>query len=185
VAVLSGALPVDDWLTEVEAAGAGEGALWVICFTATVDEVVGAGAVVGGLSEAMTAMLGLEPPPPLTGPVAAAGWAVVLVAAAGADGAGAGTGVAGAALLPLTGTAVVTVAPDVPWEPVEAPGAVSAEAGRAPRSRKRPARSAKDAAHLRGLTASLLGLVLIWLDRPPCLNCVREGRKTSAGTREV
>ena len=53
---------------------------------------------------------------------------------------------------------------DVPWDWVPAgagAGAVSAEAGPAFSTRKRPARSAKAATHLRGRTSSFLGLLLI------------------------
>ena len=64
-------------------------------------------------------------------------------------------------------------------------GAVWAEAGPAFSTRKSPARSAKDATHLRGLTTSFLGLLLIGLNRPPWLHCEREGRRASAGTSEV
>jgi hypothetical protein len=163
-------------LTEVEPAVVGEEVLWVTCFT-TLDPP-GEPSV---LADWSTSMLGFEPPDPLTGTVVVTGLTVLGVVAGGAvvGGVLAGTVVAGAA------TVVGAVLPGVPWVPSEAPGAAWAEAGRAPRSRKSPARSAKDATHLRGLTASLLGLVLIWLDRPPCLGCVREGRRASAGTGEV
>lgn len=102
-----------------------------------------------------------EPPVPTEGTVvlgAGAGATVVLGGEAAVVG-----GVAGAT--------VVTGAAAVPWDWVPAgaeAGAVSAEAGLACSTRKSsPARSAKAAAHLRGLTASILGLLLIGLFRPP------------------
>lgn len=104
---------------------------------------------------------GLELPDPLTGTVvlgAGAGATVVLV-------------VLGAAVVGGVVDAVVALLGPVPWVPV-APagalaGAVSAEAGPAASTRKRPARSARDATHLRGLTTSILGSELIGLQRPP------------------
>jgi hypothetical protein len=105
-------------------------------------------------------MDGLELPDPLTGTVVlGAGLTVVLV-------------VLGAAVVGGVVDAVVALLPAVPWVPVEAPagslaGAVCAEAGPACSTRKRPARSAKDATHLRGLTTSILGWVLIGMQRPP------------------
>jgi hypothetical protein len=110
------AFPLDDWVTEVEPAVVGDVVLWVVWVT-TLDppaepgEVVGVGlTVVDVLMDCSTAMLGFEPPPPLTGTVVATGVAVVLVAAAGAVlggvlagavAAGAVTDVAGALLLPV------------------------------------------------------------------------------------
>ena len=99
----------------------------------------------------------------VVGAVAVAGAAVVGV-------------VAGATV--VTGLAVVgaMVLLGVPWDWVPAAvvaGAVSAEAGPACSTRKRPARSAKDKAHLRGLTTSFLVLELIGLNRPPSLGCER------------
>ena len=102
---------------------------------------------------------GLDPPVPV-------GTVVVGAAVAGAAVVG---GVAGA-------TVVTGLLPEVPWDWVPAAGAagaVSAEAGPAFSTRKRPARSAKDATHLRGLTTSFLVLELIGLNRPPSLGCER------------
>ncbi len=73
---------------------------------------------------------------------------------------------------------------DVPWDWVPAgaeAGAVSAEAGPAFSTRKSPARSAKDATHLRGLTTSFLVLELIGLNRPPSLGCERGDRRAPQG----
>lgn len=80
-----------------------------------------------------------------------------------------GAVVAGAAVV---GVVVAgTLLAVVPWDWVpavpEGAGAVCAEAGRAFSTRKRPARSAKAATHLRGRTSSDLGLLLIGLNRPP------------------
>ena len=73
---------------------------------------------------------------------------------------------AGAAVVGVVvaGTLLAVV---VPWDWVpavpEGAGAVCAEAGRAFSTRKRPARSAKAATHLRGRTSSFLRLLLIGL----------------------
>jgi hypothetical protein len=130
----------------------------------------------------ITAMLGFEPPlPPGATVVEVTGLTVVVVVAA------AGAVVVGVVGVVVAGATVVALASlaCVPWELVGAPEAASAEAGRAPRSRKRPARSAKDAAHLRGRTTSLLGLELIRPDDDLPSGCVRGRRGASAGTREV
>jgi hypothetical protein len=97
-------------------------------------------------------------------------------AVAGAAVVGAGAGATAPLWGPLGPTVVTGLAVDVPWDWVPAAveaGAVSAEAGPACSTRKRPARSAKDAAHLRGLTTSFLVLALIGLNRPPSLGCER------------
>jgi hypothetical protein len=119
-----------------------------------------------------TASDGLDPPLPVgavvVGAGAVAGAAVVAV-------------VAGAAV--VTGLTVPSL-PEVPWDWVPAAvgaGTASAEAGRAFSTRKRPARSAKDATHLRGLTTSFLVLELIGLNRPPSLGCERRGRGPPQG----
>ncbi|MFN2503534.1 MAG: hypothetical protein ABR540_04760 [Acidimicrobiales bacterium] len=130
-----------------------------------------------------TASDGLDPPLPVGTVVVGAAVAVAGAAVVGV--------VAGATV--VTGLAVVAslvaaLLLEVPWDWVPAAvgaGAVSAEAGPAFSTRKRPARSAKDATHLRGLTASFLVLELIGLNRPPSLGCGRGGRRPSAGTREV
>jgi len=120
------------------------------------------------------AIEGFDDPPPW-GTEVVTGLTVVLVVAGAAvlllAGAAVLLVVADGAVVLLTGATVLVVTPvppDVPWAPVvlapaggEAGAASSAEAGRAPRSRKSPARSAKDAAHLRGLTTSISGLVHI------------------------
>jgi hypothetical protein len=137
----------------------------------------GAGAVVVGgvLADWRTDSDGFELPLPLG--------ATVVV--------GAGTVVAGAAVVGGVVVATVPEAPlaAVPWAPVEVPagdaGAVSAEAAEAFRTRKSPARSAKEAAHLRGFTPSNLVPVLIGSNGPPWLNCGRGRPETSAGTSEV
>jgi hypothetical protein len=117
--------------------------------------------------------------------VAGAGATVVLVVAGAAvvGGVVVATVVAGAALV----AAPLLEVPWVPWAPAGSEaGVVCADAGRALRTRNRPARRAKDAAHLRGLTTSILGLVLIVRNAPPGLGCRREGRRhTSQGRGEV
>ena len=98
-----------------------------------------------------TANDGLDPPLPVGTVVVGAAVAVAGAAVVGV--------VVGATV--VTGLAVVA---EVPWDWVPAAveaGAVSAEAGPAFSTRKRPARSAKDATHLRGLTTSFLVLELI------------------------
>jgi hypothetical protein len=104
---------------------------------------------------------GLELPVPLAGTVV--------------DGAGA-TVVAGAAVVGgvVVATVVGALPAAVPWV-LEVPadpevGAVSAEAGASLSSRKSPDRSAKAAAHRRGLAPSFLALVLIGLNGPPGRN---------------
>jgi hypothetical protein len=107
---------------------------------------------------------------------------------------GAGAAVAGAAVVGVAaGATVVTglaaaLLVEVPWDWVPAAvvaGAVSAEAGPECSTRKRPARSAKDATHLRGRTTSILVLALIGLNRPPSSGLRARRSWTSAGTREV
>jgi hypothetical protein len=118
----------------------------------------GAATVVGGLvvTVARIAIDGFEPPVPLTGTVVVG--AIVV----------AGAAVVGVVVETTAGVVLATV---VPWDWVpaapEGAGAVSAEAGPAFSTRKRPARSAKAATHLRGRTSSFLGLLLIGLNRPP------------------
>jgi hypothetical protein len=105
---------------------------------------------------------GLDPPVPV-------GTVVVGAAVAGAAVVGV---VAGATVVGLA----VAALPEVPWDWVPAAGAagaVSAEAGPAFSTRKSPARSAKDATHLRGRTTSFLVLELIGLNGPPSLGCER------------
>ena len=117
-----------------------------------------------------TASDGLDPPVPEGTVVVGAGATVVADAAVGGEVAGA--------------TVVTGLASEVPWDWVPAgagAGAVSADAGRAFSTRKRPARSAKDATHLRGLTTSFLVLALIGLNRPPSLGCERGGRGPPQG----
>jgi hypothetical protein len=152
-------VPIDGWLAEGEPVGVGATVLGVVDFTT-------GGAVVVVVSDWSTAIDGFEPPVPMSGTVVGVGATVV-----------AGAAVVGGA----AGAAVVGVLAVVPWLPVwvaaggEA-GAVSAEAGRAFSTRRRPARSAKDATHLRGLTTSILVLVLIGRNGPPVLDCERGGR---------
>jgi hypothetical protein len=109
------------------------------------------------LAASRTAIDGFEPPDPLTGTVVL-GTALTVVLVVGAT-VPLGASVEFPGELSAAGALV-------PWAPVEEPagdvaGAASAEAGPEPTSRKSPARSAKDAAHLRGLTTSFLGLELI------------------------
>ena len=130
-----------------------------------VSDFTTAGAtVVGGVvvTDWRTASDGFEPPPPLTGTVVVgAGWAAVVAA---------GAAVVGGVVV-ATGTLLAVVpCVAVPWDWVPAAagaGTVCAEAGRAFSTRKSPARSAKAATHLRGRTSSILGLLLIGLNRPP------------------
>jgi len=139
---------IDVRVTEVDPAVVGEEVLFVSCFTTLVPP-----AVAGLLAASRNANDGVELPVPIEGTVVlVTGLTVVLVV--------------GAAVV-LTGTPVT----GVPWTPAEAgasaggvAGAASAEAGPEPRSRKSPARSAKDAAHRRGLTTSIFGLALICPD---------------------
>lgn len=117
---------------------------------------------------------GLDPPDPEG--------TVVVGAAVAVAGAAVVAGVVGATV--VTGLAVPPLLPDVPWDWVpaaEGAGAVSAEAGPELSTRNSPARSAKDATHLRGLTASFLVLELIGLNRPPSLGCERGGRGPPQG----
>ena len=162
-----------DWVTETSPADVGAAVLFDSCFSTPAP--VGA---VGLLAAWSTASDGFEPPLPPWGTVVLVTGAVVLV-------------VAGASVV-VGATAVFTVVlvTAVPWAPGadgasagDVAGAASAEAGPEPKSKKRPARSAKDATHLRGLTTSFLGLVLIcWTDRL-CQGWVRGERNSSAGTR--
>ena len=128
-------------------------------------------------ADSRIAIDGFELPDPLTGTVVlAVALTVVLV-------------VLGAAVVGGVVDAVVALLPAVPWVPVEVPagseaGAVWAEAGPACSTRKRPARSAKDATHFSGLTTSILVLVLIGcIDR--LVDWVRGRFRPSAGSREV
>jgi hypothetical protein len=160
--VVPSPLAGDVVLTEVEPAVVVAEVVGVVCLATACPLAAGAW-VVGGTRDWITAMLGFEPPLPPGATVVETGVTVlVVVAATGAvvGGVVVGTVVAGA-------TVVLAALPAVPWVLVGAPEAAWAEAGRAPRSRKRPARSAKDAAHLRGRTTSLLGLELIRPDRRP------------------
>jgi hypothetical protein len=125
---------------------------------------LGATVVAVELAAWRTANDGLDPPLPLAGTVVVGAGATVVPVVAGAAVVG---GVAGATVVAGALLAAVPWVPLAPADPVV--GAVSAEAALALRTRKRPARSAKDAAHLRGLTASILGLVLIRLNEPPQL----------------
>jgi hypothetical protein len=140
------------WVTEVVPADVGATVLLVSCLTSL--DPLGEPSL---LADSRTDIEGFEPPVPPKGTVVlVTGLTVVLV-------------VAGTVVAVAVGAAGATVVA-VPWAP-EAPaggeaGAVSAEAGPEPRNRKTPARSAKDAAHLRGLTTSFLGLELICWERP-------------------
>ena len=160
---------VDVWVTVVVPAVVGAVVLVVSDGFTAADPLgcVGTVVVVAVICWS-TANDGLEPPVPV-------GTVVV----------GAAVAVAGAAVVGVAGATVVTgLAVEVPWDWVPAAvvaGAVSAEAGPAFRTRKRPARSAKDATHLRGLTTSFLVLALIGLNRPPSLGCERGGRGPPQG----
>jgi hypothetical protein len=138
----------------------GVAVLLVSDFT-TAAPPAGAGAVVE-VTDWRTDSGAFEPPLPTEGTVVlGVGATVVLMAGAVVVG-----GVAGATV--VTGALLAAV----PWVWVPAggeAGADSAEAGRAFSTRKSPARSAKEAAHLRGLTTSVLELLLIGLNRPPWL----------------
>lgn len=119
-----------------------------------------------------TAKDGFDPPLPVGTVVVGAGAAVAGAAVVGV--------VAGATV--VTGLASVLL--EVPWDWVPAgagAGAVSAEAAWALSNKRRPARSAKDATHLRGRTTSILLLALIGLNRPPCSGCESEGRGPPQG----
>ena len=152
-----------DVLTEVEPAVVGVDVLLVSDVTTAWPAGFGATVVTGVLADWRTANDGFEPPLPLGGTVVAGAGATVALVVAGA------AVVGGVAVATGAGALLATV-PWVPVAPADAEvGAVSAEAGWLFRTRKRPARSAKDAAHLRGLTASILGLVLIRLNEPPQL----------------
>jgi hypothetical protein len=117
-------VPVDVLLTDVEPGVVGAAVLWVVCVTmldppAEPGVVVGVGlTVVDVLMDCSTAMLGFEPPPPLTGTVVATGVAVVLVAAAGAVLGGvlagavaAGAVVTAAVVTEVTGALLLPVVP--------------------------------------------------------------------------
>lgn len=140
------------------------------------------GEVVVDWADCRIANDGFEPPTPLTGTVVVGAGATVVAVVAGA--AVVGGAAAGA-------TVVTGVLPAcsllIPWAPVWVPaggeaGAVWAVAGRALSTRRRPARSANDATHRRGLTTSIRTLKLIGLNRPPWLGCVRGTCEVSAGT---
>ena len=153
----------DDVLTEVEPAVVGVDVLLVSDVTTAWPAGLGATVVAVLLADWRTANDGLEPPLPLGGTVVAGAGATVVLVVAGA------AVVGGVAVATGAGALLATV-PWVPLAPADpVVGAVSAEAGWLFRTRKRPARSAKDAAHLRGLTASILGGVLIRLNEPPQL----------------
>lgn len=163
----------DVWVTEVVPAVNGAVVVLVVSdgFTAA-DPLgfVGTVVVVAFICWS-TASDGLDPPVPVGTVVVGAG----AVAGATVVGAAAGATV-------VTGLAVALL--EVPWDWVPAAagaGTASAEAGRAFSTRKRPARSAKDATHLRGLTTSFLVLELIGLNRPPSLGCERRGRGPPQG----
>ena len=162
---------VDVWVTEVVPAVVGAVVVLVVSDGFTAADPLGCvgTVVVVALICWSSANDGWDPPLPM-------GTVVV----------GAGAAVAGAAVVGVVaGATVVTgLAVEVPWDWVPAAvvaGAVSAEAGPAFRTRKRPARSAKDATHLRGLTTSFLVLALIGLNRPPSLGCERGGRRPPQG----
>jgi hypothetical protein len=155
--VLVGAA-VDVWVTEVLGV---DGVLVLVTLDFTVATGAGAGAVVE-VTDIRTDSGAFEPPLPTEGTVVLGDAAtVVLVAGAAVVG-----GVAGATV--VTGTLLAVV----PWGWVPAgceAGAVWAEAGRAFRTRKSPARSAKAATHLRGRTSSFPVLLLIRLNSPSLL----------------
>jgi hypothetical protein len=173
---------VDVWVTEVVPAVVGE----VVLFGSVLTAGALAGARVVVVSDRRTSIDGFEPPLPTEGAVVvgAAATVVAVVAVAGAVVVGV-----------VAGATVVTVVPLVPWVAVWLPagdeaGAVSAEADRAFSTRTSPARSMSDATHLRGLTTSILRLVLIGRNRPPWWDCGRGGPATetqgpAAGTRAV
>ncbi|HET7721432.1 MAG TPA: hypothetical protein VFK43_15805, partial [Acidimicrobiales bacterium] len=140
----------DVWVTEVVPAVVGAVVVLVVSDGFTAADPLGCvgTVVVVALICWSTASDGFDPPVPV-------GTVVV----------GAAVAVAGAAVVGVVaGATVVTGLAVVPWDWVPAAvvaGAVSAEAGPAFSTRKRPARSAKDATHLRGLTTSFLVLELI------------------------
>jgi hypothetical protein len=155
---------VDVWVTEVVPAVVGAVVVLVVSDGFTAADPLGCVGTVVVVAVICWSWAndGLEPPVPV-------GTVVV------------GAAVAGAAVV---GVVVTGLAVEVPWDWVPAAvvaGAVSAEAGPAFRTRKRPARSAKDATHLRGLTTSFLVLALIGLNRPPSLGCERGGRRPPQG----
>jgi hypothetical protein len=164
---------VDVWVTEVVPAVVGAVVVLVVSDGFTAADPLGCVGTVVVVAVICWSWAndGLEPPVPV-------GTVVVGAAVAGAAVVGV---VAGATV--VTGLAAA-VGVEVPWDWVPAAvvaGAVSAEAGPAFRTRKRPARSAKDATHLRGLTTSFLVLALIGLNWPPSLGCERGGRRPPQG----
>jgi hypothetical protein len=166
---------VDVWVTEVVPAVVGAVVVLVVSDGFTAADPLGCvgTVVVVAVICWSTANDGLDPPDPEGTVVVGAAVAVAGAAVVGV--------VAGATV--VTGLASVLLV-EVPWDWVPAAvvaGAVSAEAGPAFRTRKRPARSAKDATHLRGLTTSFLVLALIGLNRPPSLGCERGGRRPPQG----
>jgi hypothetical protein len=160
---------LDDEL-KLELGVAGEEVLFVSDFTTAV--------VLGWLSlaaDSRTAIVGLDPPLPPGGAVVVGAGATVTLVVAGAT-------VVGGVVVATVVTGTLLAVPWVPWAPAGADaGAVWAEAGPACRTRNRPARSARDAAHLRGLTTSILGLVLIALTGPPGLAAGARSEHTSQG----
>jgi len=162
-----------DWITDVDPATVGATRLLASGLLVSGFGATGSVGALTALAACSTASEGLEPPLPPRG-------AALLVAGA--------TVVDGAVVLGVTGGVVVLVAP-VPWTPdaagalVDVADGASAEAGRAPRSKRSPARSAKDATHLRGLTTSILGLLLKCWDRPPSPGLDRgvENRRRDVG----
>ena len=174
--------PVDEVVTEVAPALVGAVVLVVSWVTVAVPPglAAGAGAVVGtgALAAWRVESDGFELPLPLGATVVVGAGATVVL-------------VAGAAVVGGVVVATVPEAPlaAVPWAP-EVPagseaGAVWAEAAWAFKTRKSPARSAKEAAHLRGFTPSNLVPVLIGSNGPPWLPACAEGVRPSAGTSEV
>ena len=167
----------DVWVTEVVPAVVGAVVVLVVSgadgFTAA-DPLGCVGTVVVVAVICLSwAYDGLDPPVPVGTVVVGAAFAVAGAAVVGV--------VAGATV--VTGLASALLV-EVPWDWVPAAvvaGAVSAEAGPELSTRKRPARSAKDATHLRGLTTSFLVLALIGLNRPPSLGCERGGRRPPQG----
>lgn len=166
---------VDVWVTVVVPAAVGAVVVLVVSDGFTAADPLGCvgTVVVVAVICLSTANDGLDPPLPVGTVVVGAAVAVAGAAVVGV--------VAGATV--VTGLASALLV-EVPWDWVPAAveaGAVSAEAGPAFSTKKRPARSAKDATHLRGLTTSFLVLALIGLNRPPSLGCERGGRGPPQG----